>query len=184
MNDDQLAQIERGARQWADYLARERSVGSMFVAPHDVLALLAEVKTARCERDEAITQRDEARSGYQDIIVALAKQFRSERDAARERVSTLTGLLDRAVAAVGMDEVADLFVGTEDENAYETFMAEAQRALAVDGTDTPTPATVSCKTCAGTGEYPPTNGVTCPWCDGEGEVPAGDTSTANPETDE
>jgi DnaJ-class molecular chaperone len=88
------------------------------------------------------------------------------------------------VATLGMDEVADLFVGTEDEDAYESFMSEAQRALAVDGTDTPTPATVSCKTCAGTGEYPPTNGVTCPWCDGEGEVPAGDTSTANPETDE
>jgi hypothetical protein len=53
----------------------------------------------------------------------------SERNAARKRVRTLEALLDRAVATIGTDEVADLFVGTEDEHSYDAFMSEAQDAL-------------------------------------------------------
>jgi hypothetical protein len=30
----------------------------------------------------------------------------------------------------------------------------------------------ACPPCAGTGEFPPTDGDTCPWCDGQGEIPA------------
>jgi hypothetical protein len=160
-----------------------------------------EIVALKRERDEAIKARDAAIeqcgiAGYNHL--AACEAWEVERDAARERVSTLTGLLDRAVAAVGMDEVADLFVGTEDENAYETFMAEAQRALAVDGTDTPTR-----EEGRGVPEHQPWHVVSfapnnddrgwCMDCNRMMRVlsqrtldvaSAGDTSTANPETDE
>lgn len=41
------------------------------------------------------------------------------------------------------------------------------------------PTSQPCRPCAGTGEYPPTDGDVCSWCDGAGEVTAEGVPTSN-----